>query len=125
MTNSEGDGISSAFEQVGGASRWRIARGRVADRVAGPLRTATTEGVTEEAGVQVPAIYQLFDDKAGLLEAVPERVIATCVHVNAAIVEAASPVRAASAVWRIRRESCTCLRRARAGPASSPLESSS
>jgi AcrR family transcriptional regulator len=50
----------------------------------------TTRGVAEQAGVQAPAIYRLFGDKDGLLEAVAEHVMATYVSSKAAIVEAAS-----------------------------------
>lgn len=50
----------------------------------------TTRGVAEEAGVQAPAIYRLFGDKDGLLEAVAEHVMATFVSVKAATVAAAA-----------------------------------
>lgn len=50
----------------------------------------TTRGVAEEAGVQAPAIYRLFGDKDGLLDAVAEHVMATYVFAKAAIVQAAS-----------------------------------
>ncbi|MFZ0090615.1 MAG: TetR/AcrR family transcriptional regulator [Solirubrobacteraceae bacterium] len=50
----------------------------------------TTRRVAEQAGVQPPAIYRLFGDKDGLLEAVAEHVMATFASSKAAIVEAAS-----------------------------------
>ncbi len=50
----------------------------------------TTRGVAEAAGVQAPAIYRLFGDKDGLLEAVAEHVMATYVAAKAAIVRSAS-----------------------------------
>ena len=50
----------------------------------------TTRGVAEAAGVQAPAIYRLFGDKDGLLDAVAEHVMATYVSEKAAVVEAAS-----------------------------------
>ena len=50
----------------------------------------TTRGVAEAAGVQAPAIYRLFGDKDGLLEAVAEHVMATYVTAKAAKVRAAS-----------------------------------
>lgn len=50
----------------------------------------TTRGVANEAGVQAPAIYRLFGDKDGLLDAVAEHVLATHVSSKAAHVEAAS-----------------------------------
>lgn len=58
-------------------------------RELGPA-AVTTRGVAEEAGVQAPAIYRLFGDKDGLLDAVAEHVLATYVSAKAAIVEAAS-----------------------------------
>lgn len=50
----------------------------------------TTRGVAEAAGVQAPAIYRLFGDKDGLLEAVAEHVMATYVSAKAAIMQSAS-----------------------------------
>ncbi|GLY14971.1 TetR family transcriptional regulator [Kineosporia sp. NBRC 101677] len=50
----------------------------------------TTRAVAEAAGVQAPAIYRLFGDKDGLLEAVAERTMATHVSAKAAVVAAAS-----------------------------------
>jgi AcrR family transcriptional regulator len=50
----------------------------------------TTRRVAEQAGVQPPAIYRLFGDKDGLLEAVAEHVMAAFASAKAAIVEAAS-----------------------------------
>lgn len=50
----------------------------------------TTRGVAEEAGVQAPAIYRLFGDKDGLLDAVAEHVLASYVSTKAATVQAAS-----------------------------------
>jgi AcrR family transcriptional regulator len=49
----------------------------------------TTRGVAQEAGVQAPAIYRLFGDKDGLLDAVAEHVMATFVSAKAAVVEEA------------------------------------
>jgi AcrR family transcriptional regulator len=50
----------------------------------------TTRGVAEGAGVQAPAIYRLFGDKDGLLDAVAEHVMATYVSAKAATVQTAS-----------------------------------
>ena len=50
----------------------------------------TTRAVAEAAGVQAPAIYRLFGDKDGLLDAVAEHVMATFVTAKAAAVEVAS-----------------------------------
>jgi AcrR family transcriptional regulator len=50
----------------------------------------TTRRVAEQAGVQPPAIYRLFGDKDGLLEAVAEHVMAAFASSKAAIVEAAT-----------------------------------
>jgi AcrR family transcriptional regulator len=58
-------------------------------REQGPA-AVTTRRVAEEAGVQAPAIYRLFGDKDGLLEAVAEHVMAGYVSAKAAIVEAAA-----------------------------------
>ncbi len=49
----------------------------------------TTRAVATHAGVQAPAIYRLFGDKDGLLEAVAEHVMATFVAAKAATVEEA------------------------------------
>jgi AcrR family transcriptional regulator len=49
----------------------------------------TTRGVAQAAGVQAPAIYRLFGDKDGLLEAVAEHVMATYVSAKAALVRSA------------------------------------
>lgn len=51
-------------------------------REQGPA-AVTTRGVAEQAGVQAPAIYRLFGDKDGLLEAVAEHTMATYVAVKA------------------------------------------
>ncbi|NAZ87349.1 TetR/AcrR family transcriptional regulator [Kineococcus indalonis] len=71
------------------------ARSRIVDVAARLLReqgpaAVTTRGVAEAAGVQAPAIYRLFGDKDGLLEAVAEHVLATHVSTKAALVRAAS-----------------------------------
>jgi len=50
----------------------------------------TTRAVALGAGVQPPAIYRLFGDKDGLLEAVAEHVMATYVEAKAGIVQAAA-----------------------------------
>lgn len=73
-------------------------------REQGPT-AVTTRGVAEAAGVQAPAIYRLFGDKDGLLEAVAEHVMATYVSVKAATVKAAAaddvdPLMDLRAGWR-------------------------
>ncbi|GAA3638503.1 TetR/AcrR family transcriptional regulator [Kineosporia mesophila] len=70
-------------------------RARIVDVAARLLRehgpaAVTTRGVAEEAGVQAPAIYRLFGDKDGLLDAVAEHVMATFVSAKAAHVEKVS-----------------------------------
>ena len=50
----------------------------------------TTRRVAQAAGVQAPAIYRLFGDKDGLLEAVAEHVMGTYVSAKAQLVQAAS-----------------------------------
>lgn len=71
------------------------ARAKIVDVAARLLRedgptAVTTRRVAEAAGVQAPAIYRLFGDKDGLLEAVAEHVMAAHVSAKAAIVEAAA-----------------------------------
>lgn len=58
-------------------------------RESGPV-AVTTRGVAEGAGVQAPAIYRLFGDKDGLLDAVAEHVMASYVSAKAATTEAES-----------------------------------
>jgi AcrR family transcriptional regulator len=50
----------------------------------------TTRGVAQAAGVQAPAIYRLFGDKDGLLDAVAEHVMATYVATKATIADSPS-----------------------------------
>lgn len=71
------------------------ARERIVEIAAGLLRdhgaaAVTTRGVAEAAGVQAPAIYRLFGDKSGLLDAIAEHVMAAHVSAKAATVQAAS-----------------------------------
>jgi AcrR family transcriptional regulator len=78
-----------------GPSRRSDTRSRIVDVAARLLREqgaagVTTRGVAEAAGVQAPAIYRLFGDKDGLLDAVAEHVMATQVSGKAAVVQAAS-----------------------------------
>lgn len=67
---------------------------RIVEAAAGLLRddgpaAVTTRAVAQAAGLQAPAIYRLFGDKDGLLEAVAEHVLATWVDSKARTVEAA------------------------------------
>jgi AcrR family transcriptional regulator len=76
-------------------SRRADMRARIIDVAARLLQeqgpaAVTTRGVAEAAGVQAPAIYRLFGDKDGLLEAVAEHVMASFVAAKAAVVESAS-----------------------------------
>jgi AcrR family transcriptional regulator len=69
-------------------------RARIVDAAARLLRetgpaAVTTRAVAEKAGVQAPAIYRLFGDKDGLLEAVAEHVMSGYVAAKAAAVRAA------------------------------------
>jgi AcrR family transcriptional regulator len=80
---------------VDAPSRRSDTRSRIVDVAARLLReggaaAVTTRGVAEAAGVQAPAIYRLFGDKDGLLDAVAEHVMATQVSGKAAVVQAAS-----------------------------------
>jgi AcrR family transcriptional regulator len=70
-------------------------RTRIVDGAAQLLRehgpaAVTTRGVAEAAGVQPPAIYRLFGDKDGLLDAVAEHVMTRYVTEKAALVESAT-----------------------------------
>ncbi|RKR75365.1 TetR family transcriptional regulator [Frondihabitans australicus] len=70
-------------------------RDRIVDAAATLLRdegpaALTTRRVAHDAGVQAPAIYRLFGDKDGLLEAVAEHVMAGYVAAKAAVVEHAT-----------------------------------
>jgi len=65
----------------------------------------TTRGVAQAAGVQAPAIYRLFGDKDGLLEAVAEHVMSSFVAHKASTVAAAAeadldPVEELGDGWR-------------------------
>jgi AcrR family transcriptional regulator len=85
-------------------------RTRIIEVAAGMLRehgpsVVTTRGVAEAAGVQPPAIYRLFGDKDGLLEAVAEHVMAGYIATKAAVVRAAEaddvdPIEDFRAGWR-------------------------
>ena len=73
-------------------------RSRVVEAAARLLReggpsSVTTRGVAEAAGLQAPAIYRMFGDKDGLLEAVAEHVMSGYVATKAADVEAAEVAR--------------------------------
>jgi len=59
----------------------------------------TTRAVAARAGVQAPAIYRLFGDKDGLLEAVAEHVMATFVAVQAATTGDVDPLDDLRAGW--------------------------
>lgn len=70
-------------------------RSRIVDAAARLLReqgpaAVTTRRVAEAAGLQAPAIYRLFGDKDGLLEAVAEHVMAGYVTAKAAVVATAT-----------------------------------
>jgi len=84
-------------------------RTRIVDGAAQLLRehgpsAVTTRGVAEAAGVQPPAIYRLFGDKDGLLDAVAEHVMtgyvaAKAAHVEAATADDVDPVEDLRAGW--------------------------
>jgi AcrR family transcriptional regulator len=86
-------------------------RARIIDVAAHLLQDAgpeavTTRGVAHEAGVQAPAIYRLFGDKDGLLEAVAEHVMSMMVSEKAAVAEEAEadnvdPVDDLGASWQM------------------------
>src|ERR1700685_659898 len=60
----------------------------------------TTRAVAEAAGVQAPAIYRLFGDKDGLLDAVAEDVLAVYVADKALTADSGAPVATLRAAWR-------------------------
>lgn len=64
------------------------------------LEGMTTRAVAQAAGVQAPAIYRLFGDKDGLLDAVAEHVFATYVAEKARTAGDGDPVEALRAGWR-------------------------
>jgi AcrR family transcriptional regulator len=77
------------------AGRRSATHSKIIDAAARLLRergpaAVTTRRVAEEAGVQPPAIYRLFGDKDGLLEAVAEHVMAAFASSKAATERAAS-----------------------------------
>src|ERR1700684_2752176 len=79
----------------GPTGKQRTTEAKIIDAAAWLLRehgpaAVTTRRVAEQAGVQPPAIYRLFGDKDGLLEAVAEHVMTEYASSKAAIVEAAS-----------------------------------
>jgi AcrR family transcriptional regulator len=60
----------------------------------------TTRAVAEAAGVQAPAIYRLFGDKDGLLDAVAEHVLAVYVAEKAVAADSGDPIAVLRAAWR-------------------------
>lgn len=86
---------SEATDPIDVAGNRTDLRSRIVDAAARLLRehgpaAVTTRGVAAGAGVQAPAIYRLFGDKDGLLDAVAEHVLATYVSAKAGVVAAAS-----------------------------------
>ncbi|MEW1956475.1 TetR/AcrR family transcriptional regulator [Kineococcus sp. NPDC059986] len=77
----------------------RVAASLLADQGSAAV---TTRAVAQAAGMQAPAIYRLFGDKDGLLEAVAEHVMDTYVAEKSAHVEAteSDPVEDLHAGWR-------------------------
>jgi AcrR family transcriptional regulator len=59
----------------------------------------TTRGVAHAAGVQAPAIYRLFGDKDGLLDAVAEHELARYVDDKTPVAETGDPVADLRAAW--------------------------
>jgi AcrR family transcriptional regulator len=59
----------------------------------------TTRAVALAAGVQAPAIYRLFGDKDGLLDAVAEHVLARYVADKAVAAETGDPIADLRAAW--------------------------
>ncbi len=68
----------------------------------GGAQAVTTRSVAQLAGLPAPTIFRLFGDKAGLLDAVAEQVMATYVADKAAraAAESGDPVEDLRAAWR-------------------------
>lgn len=59
----------------------------------------TTRGVAHAAGMQAPAIYRMFGDKDGLLDAVAEHVFATYVAAKSRVPDSDDPLADLRAGW--------------------------
>ena len=67
--------------------------------VTGGLAALTTRAVAAAAGVQAPALYRLFGEKRGLLDAVAEHGLAAFVATKAASASNAEPVQDLRDAW--------------------------
>ena len=67
-------------------------------REQGPA-AVTTRGVAHAAGVQAPAIYRMFGDKDGLLDAVAEHVFATYIAEKSRVADSDDPLADLRAGW--------------------------
>ncbi len=67
-------------------------------REQGPA-AVTTRGVAHAAGMQAPAIYRMFGDKDGLLDAVAEHVFATYVAEKSRVPDSDDPLADLRAGW--------------------------
>lgn len=88
----------SEADQLDGL-RNRIVRAAADLIAAGGSEAATTRAVANAATVQAPAIYRLFGDKRGLLEAVTERALAEFVAAKSARVPDPDPVKNLRRGW--------------------------
>jgi AcrR family transcriptional regulator len=91
---------------VGDKSHTTVARDRIllaaAELLAGSGRDAvTTRSVAAAAGVQPPAIYRLFGDKDGLLDAVAEQGVRDYLASKVALDGTADPVMRLAAAWNL------------------------
>jgi AcrR family transcriptional regulator len=89
---------------VGDKSHPTVVRDRIlraaAEMLAESGRDAvTTRSVAAAAGVQPPAIYRLFGDKDGLLDAVAERGVREYLASKVALDDTADPVMGLAAAW--------------------------
>jgi AcrR family transcriptional regulator len=73
-------------------TRERIVEAAAGLLAAGGPEAMTTRAVSAAAGVQAPAIYRLFDDKHGLLDAVTSHVFAGYLHSKASMPRGEDPV---------------------------------
>src|SRR5215207_6295223 len=67
-------------------------------------QAVTTRAVAQAAGVQAPAIYRLFGEKDGLIDAVAEHVMATYVTAKSTATPDPDPVADLRAGWRAQVE---------------------
>jgi AcrR family transcriptional regulator len=86
-------------DQARSPARTRIVRAAAKLLREGGVAGVTTRAVAEAAGVQPPAIYRLFGDKDGLIDAVAESEAARYVGEKSAAAESEDPLADLRAAW--------------------------